>query len=234
MKIAIVGSKPDTWEACKELDRRTWKIWRFSRKNYELEPKASLWFELHHPRNYQRFEDGKPGYLQFLKDCGAVTYEQFPFGELIDEFGPWWFTSGTAPWLLAHAIMLKPEEIRIYGIAPGPLYADQRKEILHFFEIAKQLGIKCSAPVDPTLMEYQPLYAIEKDWGDQEKWLALLQERGIKPVAGKGDTRQTEFASDLPRNKLIMDMRAKQESRRAKYGKNTVIIPPAPPRPRPI
>ena len=90
--ICIVGSKPDTWQKCGNLDRRSWQIWRFSRKNYEAEPKADVWFELHHPDNYERYEHQKPGYREFIKD--AVTYKDFPWEEILKEFGPWFLHYG--------------------------------------------------------------------------------------------------------------------------------------------
>jgi hypothetical protein len=215
MKIAIVGSKPDTWQKCADLDRRSWKIWRFSRKNYESKPKADRWFELHHPRNYQRYETQKPGYVEFIKD--GMTWENFPFGELIDEFGPYFFHYGQAPWIIAYAITLKPQEIMLFGMEPGTEYGEQKKEVQHFMLIAQERDIAISAPEDPALNTYAPLYAVEQDWRDQDKWLARLREKGIEPTTA--NKSQTEFASDNPRAKLLEQARIKQEAVRLKYGK---------------
>jgi len=215
MKIAIVGSKPDTWDKCKELDRRSWKLWRFSRKNYSALPKADLWFELHHPRNYKRYEIAKPGYTEFIKN-GAMLWDDFPFGELIDQFGPYFFHYGQAPWLIAYAITKTPEEIMLFGMEPGTEYGEQKKELQHFMCIAEERGIKISAPEDPALNSYAPLYAVEADWKDQDKWLAKLREKGIEPTTA--DKRQTSFASENPRASMIAEIKERQEARRRKYG----------------
>ena len=176
-KIAIVGSKPDTWMGCKNLDRRSWDIWRFSRKNYEAEPNATQWFELHHPRNLPRYETQKPGYTEFCKT--AITWHDFPFAEMVDMFGPYFFHYGQAPWLIAYAISKQPDEIRLFGMEPGVEYGEQKKEIQHFMCIAEERGIKISAPEDPALNTYALLYAVEQDWGGQKKVLETLRARGI-------------------------------------------------------
>ncbi len=217
MKIAVVGSKPDTWEACKTLDRRSWKIWRFSRKNWQSLPKADLWFELHHPRNYDRYESHREGYKDFVTSGkGVVTFDDFPFGELMDEFGPYFFHHGQAPWLVAHAITKKPEEIMLFGMEPGTEYGEQKKEIQHFMCIARDRGIKITAPEDPALNSYEPMYAVEADWRDQDKWLARLRAKGMEPTTS--DKRQTQFATDSPRSKLVQQVRDRQAARRVKYG----------------
>jgi hypothetical protein len=213
--IAIVGSKPDTWEQCKKLDRRSWAVWRFSRRNYELPPKADLWFELHHPRNYARYEAQKPGYKDFINT--AMVWEDFPFAELIDEFGPYFFHYGQAPWLIAYAITKKPKEIMLFGMEPGTEYGEQKKEIQHFMCVAEERGIKISAPEDPALNTYAPLYAVEQDWVGQKETLDRLRAKGIEPTKHMPETQRT-FTSDQPRNKLVEAERAKQEARRLKYG----------------
>ena len=214
-RIAIVGSKPDTWEACKKLDRRSWDIWRFSRKNWDKPPKPTQWFELHHPRNYDRYESQKPGYTEYVTTEG-MTWDDFPFGELIDEFGPYFFHYGQAPWIIAYAITQKPKEIMLFGMEPGVEYGEQKKEVQHFMCIAKDRGIKITAPEDPALSTYAPLYAVEADWKDQDKWLALLREKGINPTTA--DQRQTSFASESPKDAMMEVVRKRQEARRLKYG----------------
>ena len=173
--IAIVGSKPDTWQGCANLDRRSWEIWRFSRKNWEKEPKATTWFELHHERNYPRYEQSKPGYVEFLKN--AVTFNDFPFQALVEEFGPCFFQYGTAPWLVAYAITKKPEKIALYGIEPGELYCEQKKEVQHFMWLARERGIEVEAPEDPALNGHAPLYALEIDHGGPNAYF-----RGTRPA----------------------------------------------------
>jgi len=221
-KIAIVGSKPDTWDKCAKLDRRAWDIWRFSRKNYEKEPKASLWFELHHPRNYERYESQKPGYTQFLKDNKAMLWEAFPFLELLEEFDPFFFHYGQAPWLIAYAITKKPEEIMLFGMEPGTEYGAQKKEIQHFMSVARDRGIKITAPEDPALNTFSPLYCIENDWVDQDKWLAHLRSKGLEPTTA--DKRQTSFGADQPRARAIEEVKNRHNARMQKYGKDPATL----------
>jgi hypothetical protein len=213
--IAIVGSKPDTWKGCQNLDRRKWEIWRYSRKNYEQEPNATRWFELHHPRNYPRYETGKPGYTEFIKT--ATTWHEFPFAEMIDMFGPFFFHYGQAPWLLAYAISRGPAEIRLFGIEPGKEYGEQKKEVQHFMCIAQERGITISAPEDPALNTYAPLYAVERDWHGQAELLKKLRDRGVEPTNVQ-NAPQKVFTADEPRGDIMEMERRKQEARRAKYG----------------
>ena len=171
-KIAIVGSNPDTWEKVPEGDG--WEIWRFSRRNYESPPKPDKWFELHHPRNYQRYEAVKPGYIQFLKDVGAVTYGDFPFDELLNEFGSFFFSGGQAPWLMAYAITQKPKMIGLWGINPAGDYKPQLSEVHHFVQIARDRGIEVISPEDPNPVTPRPLYAREMDFGHGDAMRAIF------------------------------------------------------------
>ena len=242
--IAIVGAKPDTWQECKNLDRRSWEIWRYSRSNYEKEPTATTWFELHHKRNYNRFENSKPGYIEFLglpkpdlperfvdkskytevkakKPNKVILYDDFPFGELIDEFGPWFFSHGQAPWLMAYAITKNPEKIKLFGIEPQKTrYGFQRLEVQHFISIAQQRGIEVEAPEDPGLMEYSPLYCIEQDWGGQKTYLETLRQRGVRVGSPEmaHTSLQSEFASELPKNRELEKLKEMKEARKIKYG----------------
>lgn len=178
MKIAIVGCKPDTWEGCKGLGQE-WELWRFSRRNYEKPPKPTRWFELHHPRNYHRYEESKPGYLQFLKDIHAITFNQFPWERLLDEFGSYFFSGGQAPWIMAYAITLNPDTIGLWGIDPVGDYKPQRSEVQHFVQIARDRGIEVIAPED-TVLEPRRLYGLEKDIGHQEKLEKIMSPEGLK------------------------------------------------------
>lgn len=216
--ICIVGAKPDTWEGCKKLDRRSWQIWRYSRSMYDKDPQADVWFELHHERNYKRFENGKPGYLEFLKNHKKLfSYENFPFAELIDEFGPWFFGHGQAPWLLAYAITQEPKKIQLYGIEPNiTRYGVQRLEVQHFISIAQMRGIEVSSPEDPGLLEYSPLYCIEQDWGGQKTMLETLKARGVD--VDKVSHIQKEFASEQPANELLARVMEREQARKLKYG----------------
>jgi hypothetical protein len=175
MKIAIVGARPDTWERV-PLD---WEIWRFSRRNFDKPPIAHKWFELHHPRNYPRFAASKPGYLEFLKEADAITFYAFPWGAIQREFGPYFFTHGQMPWIMAYAIMQKPETIGIWGVE------QQRSEVQHFAQIARDRGIEVIAPED-TILDPPRLYCLEKDIGAQEQLEQIMSPQGLRlAIEGK-------------------------------------------------
>lgn len=162
MKIAIVGSEPHTWNKVPELGKE-WEIWRFSRANFNKPPDFHRWFELHHPRNYHRYEGPCPGYTKFLEDKRVITHGLFPFRRMLEEFGPYFFSGGQAPWIMAYAITLEPDTIGLWGIDPQGNYKPQRAEVQHFIQIARDRGIEVIAPEDK-ILEPPSLYAVEKDF----------------------------------------------------------------------
>lgn len=162
MKIAIVGSKPDTWEKVPQLGSE-WEIWRFSRKNFNKPPHYDRWFELHHKKNFPRYEAVVPGYTEFLHtDPRVVLQHHFPWQRLLDEFGPYFFSGGQAPWLMAYAISLEPQTIGLWGIDPVGDYKPQRSEVQHFVQVARDRGIEVIAP-DDKILEHRSFYALETD-----------------------------------------------------------------------
>ena len=159
MKIAIVGAKPDTWEKVPQLGPE-WEIWRYSRRNFRKPPKPHRWFELHNPKLFKQYDLSCPGYSQWLIENHAVTQHSFPKDRLIDEFGPYFFCGGQAPWIMAYAIMLNPETIGLWGIDPTGDYKPQKSEVQHFIQVAHDRGIEVIAPEDK-ILEPRKLYAWE-------------------------------------------------------------------------
>lgn len=172
MKIAIVGSAPESWEKVPKLGKE-WEIWRFSRRNFNKPPKFHRWFELHHPRNYSRYEGSCPGYTKFLEKHHAITFKQFPFARLLDEFGPYFFSGGQAPWIMAYAITLDPQTIGLWGINPRGDYKPQLSEVQHFTQVARDRGIEVIAPEDDVLKP-RTLYALEKDFSQDAAMQAIF------------------------------------------------------------
>lgn len=159
MKIAIVGSHPETWELAPFNDK-SWTIWGFSRKNYAKLTRCDVWFELHHPRNYHSYEVNCPGYVDWLNDQpSAMLHGDYPWGHILNEFGPYFFQHGQVPWLLALAITYGPSEIGLWGIEGALAYQPQRPEILHFVQVARDEGILVTAPAESELLDPNPLYA---------------------------------------------------------------------------
>ena len=157
-KIAIVGAFPQHWDQA-PFDDPTWEIWAWSAGMRGKHPRFDKWFELHEPRTYPRYEAICKGYIDFIKK-EAITQETFPARELIDRFGPYFFTTGQVPWLLAYAITLDPNEIGIWGVEAKGEYTPQRKDIHHFVQIAHDRGIKVTVPDGCTLLDKPKLYAL--------------------------------------------------------------------------
>jgi hypothetical protein len=173
LKIAIVGSRPGSWDKVPALGKE-WEVWRFSRGNYNKPPAFHRWFEIHHPRNYPRYEGPCPGYTDFLMtNKSVITYRQFPFERMLEEFGPYFFSGGQAPWIMAYAITLEPDTIGLWGIDPIGNYKPQRAEVQHFIQVARDRGIEVIAP-DDGILNPPSLYALEKDYSQEMTMQAIF------------------------------------------------------------
>ena len=158
--IAIVGCYPESWEDA-PFEDENWEIWGFSRKNMGKLPRCDKWFELHHVKNFPRYETEVKGYGEALRT--AVLQADFPKDELVRRFGPFFFGSGQAPWLLAYAIMQGPKRIGLWGIEALDPLKPQRWDIQHFAQVAHDLGIQIVVPKACTLLHPRPLYGFESN-----------------------------------------------------------------------
>jgi hypothetical protein len=162
-KIAIVGAWPEHWDEA-PYDDLSWEIWAMSAGMWHKIPRWDRWFELHAEKTYPKYEriaerKGKKGYIEFITN-NATTCKNFPFEALLEEFGPYFFTTGQITWLLAHAITLKPETIGIWGVEACGEYTPQRKDVHHFVQVAHDRGIKTVIPDGCTLLDKPKLYAL--------------------------------------------------------------------------
>lgn len=158
MNIAIVGSGHDTWPLA-PFDDPTWKIWGFSRRNYNKLPRCDLWFELHKPSAFHQYNKDIPPYVPWLLSRKErMTQPTFPKGLVLQRFGPYFLCHGQAPWIMAYAILQEPQRISLYGIEGIEPYHGQRSEIQHFSQVARDLGIEVEAP-GSTVLEPRKLYA---------------------------------------------------------------------------
>jgi hypothetical protein len=158
-KIAIIGAHPSWREA--PFNDPDWEIWGMSAGMWHLFPRWDLWFELHpNLARYDRIAErnGKKGYADFITK-EAVTYGTFPFEKMLEQFGPYFFTTGQITWMLAYAISLKPETIGIWGVEASGEYSPQRKDIHHFIQVARDRGIKIVIPDGCPLLDKPKLYA---------------------------------------------------------------------------
>lgn len=172
MKIAIIGSAPSSVDLA-PYDDSSWEIWGCSAVASTHAKRVSAWFELHHygegdPAQYAM----TPQYVEFLRAQALVymirTYadipgsQAYPKGDILSEFGPYFFTS-TVAWMLALAIKQTPSEIGLWGVdmAAREEYGYQRAGCHHFISLAKAQGIKITVPAQSDLLKPPPMYGLQ-------------------------------------------------------------------------
>lgn len=157
MKIAIVGSGPDSWTKA-PFDDPEWTIWGFSRRNYNKLPRCDLWFELHHERNFRSYNIDIKAYVPWLmSNPKRMTQPTFPRRLILERFGPYFLGHGQAPWMMAYAILQEPQTIGLWGLEGMGPYQGQRPEIQHFAQVARDNGIEVIA--EGEILEPNKLYA---------------------------------------------------------------------------
>jgi len=172
MKIAILGAAK-TSRHLAPFDDAEWEIWTCSPRNQGAFPRVDKWFEIH-GMNFLAGR-GHPEYMEWLKGLPFVYMQKqepdypgsvaFPKDEMIEQFGPFFFTSSIA-WMLALAISQKPEAIGLWGvdmIAAEEEYSGQRYGCHHFIQLAKHLGIEIIYPRECKIMTPPELYGFNKD-----------------------------------------------------------------------
>jgi hypothetical protein len=157
-KIAIVGCYPESWHLAPFKDD-SWEIWGFSRRNMGKLPRCDKWFELHEAIHFPRYESEVLGYVSdWLKKDFVVLQDQFPAKELVDRFGPYFFSEGQSAWLMAYAIHLGASEIGIWGCEALDQYAPQRWCLQHFVQVARDANVSVTVPEGCTLLTPRKLY----------------------------------------------------------------------------
>lgn len=186
LKVALIGTAPSSRMLAPYNDP-SWKIWGCSPGNMNALPRVDLWFELHSNLLWPEHESyGKP-YIEWLKQQRFPVYMQdqslvpnatvFPKDELVAEFGDDFFTSSFA-WMMALAMKMGAVEIALYGIdmASRDEYIRQRPGFFFFRYMARQRGIKISAPHESDIMQSPALYAYVDSTPFGRKILARRQE----------------------------------------------------------
>lgn len=175
MKIALVGSHPETWDKA-PFDDFSWEIWGFSRRNHLKLARCDVWFELHHPSNFRRYDIDIPGYVPWLKGAQQrMTYPLFPWEAVLDRYGPYFLTGGQISWMMAYAIMQEPEAIGLWGVEAAGKYQTQRYEIWHFTQVARDMGIEVVAPAESELLDPPKLYAFSSSVTSRQRVQSPLE-----------------------------------------------------------
>lgn len=188
-KIAIIGSAPSSVGRAPYQDP-SWEIWGCSPGVYTVAPRTNRWFELHRwtPEapwfgpQYAAFVENYPGpvYMatpvETVKNCTLM-----PVGQLLEKFGPYFFTS-TVAWMLAMAIEEGADEIGLWGVdmSHESEYGYQRAGCQYMAMIAKARGIHIHVPPESDVLRPPPLYGlceVNHDWIKTRERVVEIQQR---------------------------------------------------------
>lgn len=177
MKIAIIGSAPSSIRLA-PVDDDSWEIWGCSPGAASvLQPRIDRidrWFEIHPLQGVLGLGPEYLAFLRALKGKPVYVFEDIPGVDLnipcpkeklVEEFGPYFFTS-TIAWMLGHAIMQKPTEIGLWGadMSATEEWGYQRAGCHYFIREAEARGIKITIPPQSDLAQPTMLYgATEAD-----------------------------------------------------------------------
>lgn len=192
-KVAIVGFALGTVHKAPYSDDGVEKwginqLWKVTDKPFDR------WFELH---SLYDFYHANAGHKEFLRDFkgpvyvreqdyalalewGIGTAQPFPHRILVEQFRPY-FTN-TVSWLIALAIMMRPEWLGLYGVdmAQDHLlaneYSEQRPSCEYFLGIAEGAGIQLQIPNGCDLLGSTSLYGYEDSGRAMEKMTSRFQE----------------------------------------------------------
>jgi hypothetical protein len=171
-KVALVGTAPSS-RMLAPFNDPSWKIWACSPGNMNVLPRVDAWFEIHGNMLWPENKHYGENYLRWLAQQTFPVYMQnkdfiphaipIPKDELVEEFGPYFFTSSFS-WMMAYAMREGASEIALYGIdmASRDEYILQRPGAYHFFNEARKRGVKISAPNESDIMQPPMLYGFSE------------------------------------------------------------------------
>jgi len=192
-RVALVGSAPSSVSLAPYRDD-SWFIVGCSPGAYgHAGPHSDAWMEIHRwePQVAGHAGTGKPWfspeYCEFLTRFDGAVYmlDQLPpevpnatlvpHMEVMDEFGPYFFTSSLS-WMMAQAILTPGvEEIGMWGVdmAANEEYEWQRPGLQFFIQEAIKRGIKVTVPPESDLLQPALWYGISEN----EPMFIKFQER---------------------------------------------------------
>lgn len=196
MKIALVGSAPSSVQLAPYEDPE-WTIWGCSPGAYPYAIKhAEAWFELHrwepqipgHPGTGQSWFS--PEYVEALTRFQGPVWmmdplppeipnaQRPPIEELVEKYGPFFFTSSLS-WMFAMALETPGvEEIGLWGVdmSAHEEYGLQRPGCQYFITLATQRGIKVNIPPESDLLQPALFYGVTENNPMMVKLTARMQE----------------------------------------------------------
>jgi len=134
-------------------------------------PRVDAWFELHGDWDWPELgmQQDNPHYLPWLRAQKFTVWAHrtdlihnarpFPAKQLVEKYGPYWFTS-TAAWMFAFALDQGATEVGLFGIdmTARSEYLSQRPAMQRWMEIAHGSGVKVYIPNESDLMQPPELY----------------------------------------------------------------------------
>jgi hypothetical protein len=169
--IAIVGTASSSYDKA-PLDWPGVDIWAVNSiqaHHPEDAPLVDLWFELHHDPDVLHAEwfkwavENQPRVVMQRPHPKLKNSEAYPLAEAEKYFDGRYFTSSIA-YMLAMAIMEKPESIGIYGVdmAEGTEYQHQRPCCEYFIGWARGAGIPVKIPAKSALARAEWPYGYDR------------------------------------------------------------------------
>ncbi len=188
-KIAVMGTASSSMELAPFRDK-DWAIWACSPGAYPIVSKnrCDAWFEVHRWQPTPPGQYGAPGtkpwfsaeYHAFLQQMQGPVFMsaldptipncvRIPFEQLIEKYGPYFWTS-TLTYMLAMAIDELQDRaaagekvaIGLFGVdmAATEEWAYQRPGCQHFIGLAMSMGIDIVLPPESDLMRPPTMYGI--------------------------------------------------------------------------
>jgi hypothetical protein len=162
-----------------------WEIWSCSPGNMDL-PRTDVFFEIHSMELIER-EPSYPPFIEWMKkqkrlilqreDERFPTSEAYPLKDMLERFGPYFFTSSIA-YMMAMAIAQSPKRIGIWGVdmSASDEYGYQRAGCHYFIQKAREAGIEVGTPMESELAEPLPLYGFKESSRMWRRMYARKQE----------------------------------------------------------
>ena len=240
-KIAIVGFAAGTVAKAPfaDSDVEKWGI----NQLWKIVPDKPFdrWFELH---SLYDFYHANPAHQDFLRnfagpvyvraedyalalEWGIDTAQPFPHTVLTDQFRPYF--SNTVSWLIALAIMMRPDWLGMYGVdmAQDHLlaaeYSEQRPSCEYFLGIAEGLGIDLFIPNGSDLLASSHLYGYEDSGRVIEKMGSRFTELGRNKEQMMAQMSQLESQMTGLRDTMAQMTGAQQEV--TYWRKNWMTLP---------
>jgi len=247
-KIALIGSAPSSVALAPYADN-SWEIWGCSPGARPHVKRADAWFELH---RWNRSDPWfSPEYVQFMAEMAKPVYMitpvpdipgsvAYPAKDMVDEFGPFFFTSSLA-WMFALAIKAGADEIGLWGVdmSAQEEWQWQRQGCQFFIWLAKKMGITVTIPPESDLMRPPPLYGfceVDPMHVKIQARKAELNQRYNEAIArAQNSQREADFIrgalddQEYVAKTWISDHHAVQHAYRQPEGGRQIDLQPPPP-----